>query len=969
MFEREKYLFQHRKSTARDSFPPMARRGTLIRWNLAPKLLNVASGKVVLTIPGEKHLWTSVWGKPLHEVPILVAAEAAGDGIVGVWNLDSLSRILDIHDKALYSDLLGPLQKCEWLAASQSGTIIAWLTPEGEVDAWDLRAHGRRLVLGTIGKKRDPLLHHALVVSPDGRQVAVVEHKQLPNDRWSAIPVAIDIVIHRFAVIDCSYRELKIRTAGQQFVYPDMFSVFFSPSDKFLALNCGDRTVSVLDANTGRNIRSYSTSPPANYRDLILSSDIFCLTGENHCRFRPLRGIDRLKMLGWSQPRYGAVSPDGFYCFGEFSNDGSTKEVASGKDLAIVGDNGAQIFPRWFSPDGKCLITSADADSVHGKSPESVWRLCEFPPHARASSQRSVADLITDMESPDPTVGQIAVRQLAVLGNTAIPAIVARVRYGDIDGKIRELVEDLNNVDYNAREKATRSLINLGRLAQESLERTAMDTNSEEVRTRSKRVLATIEPSNVPPEEIAQLRASPGTRHHRIGPCRCRITTIRHIRDRRTGARSANSYTLSITFLRVAIAANRKAVRRFKLFYGLKPKENLMASSRKGQRKNSVRTFEALEARRLLAEFYFGTVANGVLTGTTGSLSDKANWWTSNPQWQLSQATAVPGPHDTVALFAEGNSVIGLSAPTSVAGIQVEPPDFPTGPGFPSGASNSTVYLKGNALSIAGAVTFGGYGLGSPNSSNVLTITSSNPGSSVQAGGVLVTGDVPSKLVVQNTTWDFNGVFPNYEIPLGDNMGVLVDGPSSELDLMSGASINSGNSSIWIGTSKNGTVEVDHAKLRTTGSIVVGSYSSTGVAALDASDGSTINSGPVDVTSGGLSAGVWISGGSKWTNTEITISGNSLATMYIGAGGSVATSGNAFIGYGGSGSVAVTGTSSSTTAWAIGGALVLGTATYDPGAGKHYTGSGAMQLLGSRVTAGVVSLVSNAAIMPPTGRN
>ena len=100
----------------------------------------------VLVVPGQKPMWTTVWGKPLHDVPLIVPASEA-EGRVELWDLYSLTRVLDIRDKNFYSDVIGPLQKCERLVASQAGNRLAWLTAEGDIHVWDLQTRTPKWVI------------------------------------------------------------------------------------------------------------------------------------------------------------------------------------------------------------------------------------------------------------------------------------------------------------------------------------------------------------------------------------------------------------------------------------------------------------------------------------------------------------------------------------------------------------------------------------------------------------------------------------------------------------------------------------------------------------------------------------------------------------------------------------------------------------------------------------------------------
>jgi len=380
----------------------------------------------------------------------------------------------------------------------------------------------------------------------------------------------------------------------------------------------------------------------------------------------------------------------------------------------------------------------------------------------------------------------------------------------------------------------------------------------------------------------------------------------------------------------------------------------MMDSKRKHARK--IGSFELLESRRLLAStLLWGTVNNGTLTGMTGGYSNNANWWTINAQGQFVPAITAPGPDDTVDLGAGGVSEIDLSNNSSVANVVAEPD------------TNTTFDLKGRSLIVSGDFSFNTTGTAFADSSTLVTVKSSTPGSSFKTGPVSVVGVAPSTLNVQNTAWFVNGEF------LDTNGGVVVDGPDSELDITNGASLNNvGTSAIMIGTSQNGTVVVNNGKLKTAGAILVGSEeSSTPVGSIDAADASSIVSGPVEIYSGSPSGGAWISTDSHWANTEMTIGGEQNGTMFIGTGGSVTTRGDADVGTGSVGAVAVTGISSSSSnvsTWTINGSIYFGQTSLDPVTNQSVVGIGVMQLSDrGKVTTNKINLFNNSSIDASSG--
>ncbi len=120
----------------------------------------------VLSISGRRVMWTTVWGKPLRDVPLLIVAASEAEGRVEVWNVESLTRVLEIRDKSFYSDLLQPLYENESLVAAQAGNRLAWLNPQGDAYVWDLQARtGKPTVLSKIGGPRAVLGSTALRIA------------------------------------------------------------------------------------------------------------------------------------------------------------------------------------------------------------------------------------------------------------------------------------------------------------------------------------------------------------------------------------------------------------------------------------------------------------------------------------------------------------------------------------------------------------------------------------------------------------------------------------------------------------------------------------------------------------------------------------------------------------------------------------------------------------------------------------
>jgi hypothetical protein len=455
----------------------------------------------VVAIPGQQPLWTTVWGKPLREVPLLLVPACEAEGRVELWDVDSLTKVLEVRDKNFYSDVLGPLTTNESLVASQAGNRLAWLDAHGNVHVWGLQGRtGEAAVFPKIAGARERLLCQSLFISPDGSRAAVIEFRYPrsgnPNNR-------ADMALNILQLPQRSTTRVRWELDEGSLDSPRSLGLFFAPSGREIVLTSSRSPDYVFDIRTGRCLRSYEPATRGTADSSFRSPDLYARANASSSCFWVLSGLSPhlYRFRGY----YPGVSPDGFYFVPRETNE--LIELASGRKIAFVGVEGAELEWPWFSADCRYLLGEDQSGTLPRDRAVAVLGLCDPAPGAAKGGDHAQTQWLLDMASRDPTRGQIAVRRLAHLSDSIVEPLLARVRFPTILSKIKPTIKNLDDESYATRERASRDLAAFGRLAERELSSAVTESGSAEVRARAARILASMDNSAERPEILAQLRA------------------------------------------------------------------------------------------------------------------------------------------------------------------------------------------------------------------------------------------------------------------------------------------------------------------------------------------------------------------------------------------------------------------------------------------------------------------------------
>ena len=202
------------------------------------------------------------------------------------------------------------------------------------------------------------------------------------------------------------------------------------------------------------------------------------------------------------QPRSIAVSPDG-RMIAVATSDGRIHLIdpaAGGVRHTFEGHIG-RVEAMRFRPDGRVLAAASSEAPVY------LWDV--YGTHA-GTPKPTAAELTTawdELASADAAAGFRAVKALVAGGNESLPVLKARmaaVRF-PLPEAVAKLIAELDADDFATREKASKDLAAIARLAEPQLRAAAKDSPSPEVRKRAGMILsAAAKPDG---EELRAIRA------------------------------------------------------------------------------------------------------------------------------------------------------------------------------------------------------------------------------------------------------------------------------------------------------------------------------------------------------------------------------------------------------------------------------------------------------------------------------
>jgi WD40 repeat protein len=287
---------------------------------------------------------------------------------------------------------------------------------------------------------------------------------------------------------------LKIDTGPQ-----NNSGVAVSPDGKWLYHTTLQGPIQVCDAATGKELRTIGKAGFGS-QQLTPSPDghwLAAVQNDGVHIWESATGRE-LVWLGGSGGRqtHLTFSPDS-RTLAVYGDDGLAAaqlwEVATAKLRLTVGGHLGAVRGVAFSPDGRLLATGGDDTTALLWD----WRalaLLGRPDPGELSAKR-LDELWDEMTGGDAEAALRAVAVLARAPAKVVPYLKGRVGKVEAPNNLDKLIADLDDDNFEVREKATEQLIALGRAAEAAV-RKAAEKGSAEVRFRAGLVLERLEKGN-----------------------------------------------------------------------------------------------------------------------------------------------------------------------------------------------------------------------------------------------------------------------------------------------------------------------------------------------------------------------------------------------------------------------------------------------------------------------------------------
>ena len=447
-------------------------------------------GKTVASAQGQTiDLWDVATGKRLHPLaghtyPVgSLAFSPDGGGLASGDRAEGMLIVWNLKDRKLRYTFAGHFPDVVSMAYSPDGKILAsgdgYLRGTGGFDAqirlWDLSA-GRllRQFPGHINSVE------SLAFSPDGKRLASGGHDARAKV-WD---------------VDTGKRLLQIRGGDTWFK-----AAAFSPDGKALLVAGSPGELAFWQSDSGQKVRDLGTQGEhsrAIHFAALLPGGRTALTCEcpgnssnpNEVRIWDAESGHLLRsfFLGKDERYYPcfALSPDGK----TLATVGSPRDPAiqlwdttTGKRVGrLSGHLGGVAASLAFSPDSKTLASGGGDTTVL------LWDV------ARARLEHLWAELAGEKDE-----AARAGKGLAATPQESIPFLKDRLqRAATAEERARRLIADLDNDEFEVREKASRALEELGAEAVYPLRLALQGSPSAEARRRIQQVLDQIKPQQEP---------------------------------------------------------------------------------------------------------------------------------------------------------------------------------------------------------------------------------------------------------------------------------------------------------------------------------------------------------------------------------------------------------------------------------------------------------------------------------------
>ncbi|MCI0705111.1 MAG: WD40 repeat domain-containing protein [Planctomycetia bacterium] len=308
--------------------------------------------------------------------------------------------------------------------------------------------------------------------------------------------------------------------------FPPVRSMAFSPTETRVVIGCGDGKIHLCDVGSGAELYAAplvglgpGVSALAWSPDGRTFASVGAIDSSLHL-WEAISGRERISRVSFPSPPWAvAFSPDGqLLAVGRLGGVFHLFDARTGKELtARVAHQGAVAFLA-FTPDGRYLVTAAtDIRIPMPKPPDSlqigdgtalVWEVAALVkeiPAVPKPTEKEIEGLWKALAGSDPVKAGDAVWRLAADPDLSIPLLgerLPKVGTGEPDNRIAKLLVDLDDDDFDVREKATEELIQIGPSASEAVQKTLKTTKSREVRRRAEEIISRIGTGSKSLEEL-----------------------------------------------------------------------------------------------------------------------------------------------------------------------------------------------------------------------------------------------------------------------------------------------------------------------------------------------------------------------------------------------------------------------------------------------------------------------------------
>jgi hypothetical protein len=339
---------------------------------------------------------------------------------------------------------------CYFVAFSPDGKLLASASVDQTVKLWDV-ATGKEV--RTSRGHQNTVLRVAF--APDGKTLASVSD---------------DHTVRLWDV--ATGRELKVLNghSGQ------VLAVNLSPDGRLIASGGGDGTLRLWDVSSGKQVRQFTARPTQQVSSVAFSRD------------------GRSVAAGLGNKSVALI------------------EVLTGGERYTFDGHQGHVYSVAFSPDGKALASGGGDGSVRLWDYKAPGR--DAAPDSGRLGEGELAPLWQSLMADDAGRAYRAIGTLAgTRGDEVVAWMKPRLKPAAAPAKavadekrIARLIADLDDDDFEVREKASESLRQLNELAGPAMRQALEKTSSAEVRRRLERLLERLDNAPVSAEELLAVR-------------------------------------------------------------------------------------------------------------------------------------------------------------------------------------------------------------------------------------------------------------------------------------------------------------------------------------------------------------------------------------------------------------------------------------------------------------------------------